>query len=389
VVSRRRARTGQEGLTIVELLVTMAIASMIASSTFIFFVGQQRVYDTQSKLLNVQQNLWAALETLSRHVRASGTGMVGCVRGDPDGDGPDLGDPPPGGPAPPQTGLRAFRADLGVVRIAPLWIRNGTAGGPDTLTVAFGSGAFGTYSDASLGAAVAQATDAVTTLAGETAGFRRDEFMILLDGGVTPGRIDGDRGCSLMQITGILGATNTLVHAPTSLWNPAANEANLVPFGYAAAPAGTGAVRNFGQLTWVQFAIDDTGAPAVPPRLTMDRLDDAAGPQILAEGIEDLQIAYACDTLPAGAPDGAFTEGSDPAGRQADEWTYNEPGDVEPATCQRPTAVRITVIARSLTPDGSLVGAAANAKPAAEDGVAGAPDEFRHRAMTATVYPRN
>jgi hypothetical protein len=140
----------------------------------------------------------------------------------------------------------------------------------------------------------------------------------------------------------------------------------------------------------VQFAIDRTGAPTVPPRLTMNRLDGTAGPQVLAEGIEDLQIAYACDLQPAGTPDGVLTEGTGVLSRRADEWTYNESGDVEPVGCQWPTAVRITIIARSLTEDSTLANVPdGNAKPAAEDGAAGAADLYRHRVMTATVYPRN
>jgi len=67
-------------MTLVELMVTMVIASIVAASTFMFFAGQQRVYETQTKMLNVQQNAWAAMEVLTRFVRAAGSGMYGCVR---------------------------------------------------------------------------------------------------------------------------------------------------------------------------------------------------------------------------------------------------------------------------------------------------------------------
>ena len=55
------------------------ISSIVATSTFFFFVGQRRVYDTQAKVLNVQQNLWAAMETITRFVRGAGMGIYGCV----------------------------------------------------------------------------------------------------------------------------------------------------------------------------------------------------------------------------------------------------------------------------------------------------------------------
>src|SRR5262245_56337546 len=151
--ARAPKRHRDAGLTIVELLVSLTIASVVASSTFVFFAGQQRVYDTQRKILNVQQNLWPAMETLSRYVRAAGSGMFGCVRADSDGPGPDTGDPPPASGAPPATGLRVFRGGA-VIRIAPLWIVNGANGAPDTIAVAFGDGSFGNFNDTILGATI-------------------------------------------------------------------------------------------------------------------------------------------------------------------------------------------------------------------------------------------
>src|SRR4051812_30089502 len=158
-----RSRRPDAGLTLVELMITLVVAMLVSSSTFVFFAGQQRVYDTQNKLLSVQQNVTAAMELVSRFTRAAGTGMVGCVRPDADGAGADNGDPAPVGPATPltsapATGLRAYLNGTGAVRIPPLWITNGTNGAPDTLTVAFGNGTFGNWSDADLGATLVKDT---------------------------------------------------------------------------------------------------------------------------------------------------------------------------------------------------------------------------------------
>jgi hypothetical protein len=126
----------------------------------------------------------------------------------------------------------------------------------------------------------------------------------------------------------------------------------------------------------------------------MARLDGLSGPtapQVLADGIEDMQIAYACDLVPAApdGPDGVFTEGTDAGSRLADEWTYNVAGDVPPAACVRPQAVRLTITARTTVGDDNLSGLIANAKPATEDGVAGGRDTYRHRVLTTIVSPRN
>jgi prepilin-type N-terminal cleavage/methylation domain-containing protein len=382
-------RDGQAGLTLVEIMVTLVVASLVTTATFAFFAGQQSIYETQSKLLTTQQNLWASMDMVSRYLRSAGGGMVGCVRPDSDGSGPDPGDPGPGSTATPLTGLRAWRNGVGAFRIPPIWIQNGAGGLPDTLTVAYGNGATGTFIDATLGADVPSGTPlaAITTLAGQSARFFNNEFALLVD----KGQANGDRGCSLFQITGIVAATNTLQHDLTgSQWDPGTNIAGVIPFTYPGGSAlSTGGVRNFGQLVWVQFAINSTGSPGVPPRLTMNRLDGTNGPEVLAEGIEDMQIAYACDLQPAGVPDGVLSEGTDSATRLTDEWTYNEPLDVAQAGCNRPDAIRITLIARSLTPDDMLSGVPGNTKPAAEDGVAGSADQFRHRIATVSVYPRN
>jgi prepilin-type N-terminal cleavage/methylation domain-containing protein len=381
----RGRRRGDAAFTLVELMVTIAIAGLVSAGTFAFFSGQQTIYDVQSKLLTVQQTVWSAMDTVTRSLRSAGGGMLGCVRADADLAGVDTGDPPPGGATAPQTGLRVSRSGV-VSRIAPLWIKNGVAGAPDTLTIAYGSGASGSFSDAALAAPVTQPLTPIQTLAGQTVRFLTGEFILLVNGEET----NGDRGCTLFQLTGIAVATNTLqTTSAGSTWNSSTNVAGLVPFTYLAGSVVVkGGIRNFGQLTWIQFAIDSTGAPAVPPRLTMNRLDGARGPEVLAEGIEDMQISYGCDLAPVGAPDGVVSEGTDAATRLTDEWTYNQTGDVPQVGCNRPDAVRITLIGRSLSAD-ALLSTVTNAKPAAEDGVAGTADRFRHRVATVSVHPWN
>jgi prepilin-type N-terminal cleavage/methylation domain-containing protein len=389
-VVSRRPRPPDAGLTLVELLITIVVASLVAGSTFVFFAGQQRIYDTQTKVLNIQQNLWAAMETLTRFVRAAGTGMDECVRPDSDGAGADTGDPGPGasGTTPPQTGLRAFRSGGGgVQRIPPLWIRNGANGAPDRIRVAFGNGTFGGFMDSYLATPIPADTPTapIVLAAGHTASYRTDEFIVLLDTAQTPASGNLDRVCMLAQITGIVSAGNLLDHASTSPWNPASNQVGLVPWTLGGGASGPGAVRHFGQLNWIEFSIDAAG-PA--PRLMMERLETNEGPQVLAEGVEDLQVAYACDGAGGNARNGVLTEGA-PGARTNDEWVYNAAGDVELAGCGRPSAVRLTLITRSIAPDDTLEDVPNNFKPAVEDGAAGAKDNFRHRVLTTTVYPRN
>jgi hypothetical protein len=386
-------RRTEAGLTLVELMVTMVVALLVAASTFTFVAGQQRLYETQSKLVNVQQGLAVTSELLVRMVRAAGGGMSGCVRTDSDGTGTaDTGPPAPVGPAlpltgAPATGLRAYMSGVGQVRIPPLWISNGASGGPDTLTVAYGSGTFGSWRDTDTAALIplSTPTSAIRVQPGLGAIFRKDEFLLLFDPQTTPSRpapLFNDRGCSLFRITDVDNVNNVLLHASTSIWNPAtdAQATNLIPFDY---PVGSG-LRQFGTLNWVRFAIAPTGGADGAPALTMQRLDEGSAPQVIADGIVDLQVAYACDNNPN---DGILSEGPI---KTSDEWILNASADAIPANCGQPEAIRITLVGRSLTGDVSLSDNTTNIKPASEDGAAGtAADNFRYRTVTATVYPRN
>ena len=185
----RRSST-ERGLTLVELMVTMVIASIVATATFAFFAGQQRVYEAQTKLLNVQQNAWASMEVLTRFLRANGSGMYGCVRpvggivSSPPlnrltGAAVDASDDPPVSmnlgtgalvhnlSVIPNAGLRAYdKATNQMIRIPPLWIVDnvdpasdasaaGIVEGTDVLTVAFGNRSSGTLFDSPLALQVA------------------------------------------------------------------------------------------------------------------------------------------------------------------------------------------------------------------------------------------
>jgi type II secretory pathway pseudopilin PulG len=370
--ARRRLRSPEAGLTLVELMVTIIVAALVASSIFVFFAGQQRIYDTQTKLLSVQQNLWAALETIARYTRGSGGGMFECEG----------------------TGLRVYnRNQGGVSRMAPILVTNGANGAPDELTLTSFSGGSGTYFDTRLETDIRANYTGSVIRGDDTEPFADGDFIVVFDTQSNPP--NGDRGCTMFQVTQVPRNDRNIIVNPTSPWNAPGQAPGLIPFEYSGGTDGTFAIRNIGRPASVRFFIDSSGPATVPPRLMMDDLTDTEPAQMLAEGVEDLQVAYSCDLQPVGSPDGELTEGTDPASRVRDEWTYNESGDAVPAGCGRPIAVRITLVARTLTPDTTLIGstgsgtASASFKPSVEDGAVGAPDQFRHRVLSTTVSPRN
>ena len=460
-------------MTLVELMVTMVIAAIVAASTFMFFAGQQRVYETQTKMLNVQQNAWASMEVLSRFVRLAGSGMYGCVRPvggtapplNRAGSDPDDSDDPPVVAAVrdfsqrPNAGLRAYNSATGQAqRIPPVWIvdqvdpnqptATGIVPGTDVITVAFGNRSSGTNFDSPLAGAVTATNGAIVagTLVpsvNNSVMFQPGEFILLIGErgmGVSGFGFLSDVGCTLFQITSVTSATSTLNHATAasgicspppatgcagSVWNPPGTIAAMIPspgpgyLSYSLGPPVTGGntgIRNFGEFWWVRFAVRTAAADGTPlantnrgiagvthdvPVLTMERLDGSAsaagsGPQILAEGIEDLQVAFACDLN----ADGVLTEGTPT--NALDEWTLNDPADVVATTnarkCNQPSALRLTLIARSLTEDNGIDATLTdNGRPAIENHAGHTAnndfntgrDQFRRRVLTTTVYPRN
>ena len=421
-------------MTLVEIMITLVISSIIAASTFMFFAGQQRIYETQTKLLNIQQNLWAAMEVVARYTRAEGSGMFECVQpasyynASTDNGQRLLSNNPSEGPLTtrladrPQTGVRAFDATTGNMQwIPPLWIINndtsdGAAGvrsGTDVLTVAFGNRTSGTDVDAELLLNVAStAPAAAITLSGTSTGnmFRRGEFILLL---TTPNWGWGNnpiasRGCTMFQITADPTGSTTLAHAATAIntgdivWNPGGDVAGMLPSGgYTGGSAG---VRNFGQLTWVTFFVQQKGDNDIPNLMMQQRhLGGASNAaQVLAEGIEDFQVSFACDTGKIAQQNltqlnGELDEGTADDTKKSDEWWNNVPGDTLPSIntdgfCNLPTAVRLTMVVRTLTPDDLIDPAVTGNGPMDVEDHRYSPritDKYRRRVLTTTVYPRN
>ncbi len=103
----------------------------------------------------------------------------------------------------------------------------------------------------------------------------------------------------------------------------------------------------------------------------------------LAEGIEDMQIAYGFDM----AGDGLVTEVG--AAADDDEWLYNKAGDTIQAqmTIANLRTIRVTLVSKSTSTDS---GAVFNNIPAFEDrGSAIGPDGFIRRVLRTEIAVRN
>ena len=213
----------------------------------------------------------------------------------------------------------------------------------------------------------------------------------------------------MFQITSAPTGGSTLAHDAAAIntgdiiWNPGRDVAGMLPNGgYTGGAAG---VRNFGQLAWVTFFVQRNGTDGIPNLMMQQRhlggTSNAA--QVLAEGVEDFQVSFACDTGTLQTHDptqvnGSLDEGGDDLTKLTDEWWNNVPNDVLPPInnagyCNLPTAVRLTLVVRTLTPDDLIDPTISNNGPMdVEDHRYDPPrptDRFRRRVLSTTVYPRN
>jgi len=71
-----------EGFTLVELVLAMVISTIIAAAVFAAYTAQQRTYLAQEQVAELQQNLRAGMDILTRELRTAGfdpTGNVGAT----------------------------------------------------------------------------------------------------------------------------------------------------------------------------------------------------------------------------------------------------------------------------------------------------------------------
>jgi prepilin-type N-terminal cleavage/methylation domain-containing protein len=62
----------QKGVTLIELLVALVIAGLIIGGVYRVFVAQNRAYTVQDQVVEVQQGIRGAMETLLRDLRMTG-----------------------------------------------------------------------------------------------------------------------------------------------------------------------------------------------------------------------------------------------------------------------------------------------------------------------------
>jgi prepilin-type N-terminal cleavage/methylation domain-containing protein len=70
--SERGSRWHERGLTLIELLISVFLASLIATAAFHYYKAQHEVYLSQASIADRQGNLRSALGELARQIRRAG-----------------------------------------------------------------------------------------------------------------------------------------------------------------------------------------------------------------------------------------------------------------------------------------------------------------------------
>lgn len=74
-----RLLTRNKGITLIELLVALVITGTLVGAVYRTFIGQQKTYTVQEQVVDMQQNVRAAINRMMTDIRMAGFGNVSMV----------------------------------------------------------------------------------------------------------------------------------------------------------------------------------------------------------------------------------------------------------------------------------------------------------------------
>lgn len=383
VRTRGRRHEPEAGLTLVELMISLLLASMLTGGLMYMMAGQASTYRQQIGTVSLQESLWGAMEYLQRQVRSAGFGFASNCHG-PRGRARQW-DPAAGCLTTPSraVGFQAFN-DCNLLTTAIAACPDGSGSDSFVVTAASPIG-----ESALLGQNVLRSDDPL--FLNSSGAIQAGDMLVISEPGAA--------WCTLVKASSLpidAGNMFTLSLNPDGVYNPAPG-CSIFPTaprdGYgvraqvARIPAGSGpryfAIdRSRGTprlVTWTSFVEPST--------------DTANKLETVAYGIEDLQLSFACDD-----DDDGLLEGNTDSERRDDDWAYNIASEVSLPVCDPASIgmIRLTLIARSDSADPDLE---SGFRPAAEDHPAGTPADdkalsgdlgtFKRRLLTTVVSPQN
>jgi prepilin-type N-terminal cleavage/methylation domain-containing protein len=290
------------GFTLIELMVVMVIAGFLLVGVYSMMIRQQRSYQTQDQVVEAQQNLRSTFILLRYDLRMIGHGLA-------EGTVPVTAHPNNQGTA---NGTDGFTV-LANVGAASVTVPNGgissyslTTGVPVTIPVASVEG-------------FSLTTPYLVNLLDLSTGF------LIANANVT-------------AVTDGAAPTITLVPCPVVACPPTMVEAGSY-------------VGEVPQTIAYQVNINTTADCQHPPCLERN----AGGVvSVLAEAVEDFQVAYGFDGINGFPVDGNLSENG--VAGDDDEWVFNAPGDTWPVDLSGLRTIRISLLLRTTVEDPNYQG---------------------------------
>jgi type IV pilus assembly protein PilW len=259
-----RNKAGQTGMTLIEIMIAMLIGVFLIGGVLQIFVGTKHTNRMLEELSRIQENGRYALGFLADDIRSAG--FMGC---------PPLRPPPlPTLPIVPiiAAGIPALTNNtfvFGVENVTANWSATACAAGnciagSDAITIRYAEGC-----GANLTAAMANVNANIQIPSSSSCRFTPTGALLI-------------SSCSNVDIFRPLNDSSPIQHPALSF--PYGIDAELYVY-----------------HSYTYFIRESTsGAPG----RSLWRIDDVGGAATeLIEGIEDMQILYGVDALPAGAPD--------------------------------------------------------------------------------------
>lgn len=294
------------GFTLIELMVVLVIAGLLLGGVYSMLIRQQQSYQTQNQVVEVQQNLRSALILLRYDLRMIGHGLT--------------------------EGTAPISAHLDNQAVAL---------GTDAITIVSNVGAASvTIPNGPVSSYPLVTGSAVSVPVASVAGFpTTTPYSIDL--------IDFSTGILIANadVTGVTGGsppTLTLMPCP-SVPCPASMNLSLVAGSYIGLTPQT-----------ISYQVDlNTTADCQNPPCLERTVGGVAS--VLAEGVEDFQVAYGFDGISGMPLDGSLSEAGTAA--NDDEWVFNAPGDTWPIDTSGLRAIRISLLLRTTNRDPGFKGA--------------------------------
>lgn len=314
---------GNAGFSLVELLVTAAVAGVVGMAALTVYTSSTRTTTAQTDLTQVQQSVRAAMDRLAQHTRSAGYGL----------------------PERETFSLTFVEGAVTNTFTRAVTITN-SATGPDTLALVGGgrdAGELKAYQADTCN----EAGKSCLSLVSNAEFKKADGTFNPLRKYITLG------GAAFLEVSGVTGTniitlTEPLASLPDAFFNITPRPSVFIL-----------------QALRYSIATDLTGCSVLLPCLAVQDFTVSYDRQVLAQGIEDLQIGIF--TTPAAGGSATFS---------------NNASSSSPDI----TALRINLLGKAQSPDQN----AGFTRPALEDHpAASTPDQYRRRALTTVVKIRN